>query len=60
MPDRIWESLLMKNMPIVLGNKHNLSCMEEKGHCSERRHSLEPRLTLEDVKRSLWTWGQQV
>lgn len=50
----------MENMSIVLGNKHKLSCVEEKGHCLKRGHSLGPRLTLEGVERLLWTWGQRV
>lgn len=34
-----------------------LSCAEEKGHCSERIDSLEPRLILEGVERLLWPVG---
>lgn len=48
-PDRIRERLPMENMSTVLGNKHKLSCVEEKGHCSEGRYYLGPRLTLEGM-----------
>lgn len=54
----IRESLPMENVSIVHGNKHTLSYVEEKGHCSERIDSLEPRPTLEGVERLLWMWGQ--
>ena len=47
----------MENMSIVHGNKHKLSCVEEKGHCSERIDSLEPRVILEGIERLLWPVG---
>lgn len=54
-PDGIRESLPMENMSVVHGNKHQLPCVEDEGHCSEGIDPLEPRLTLKGVERLLWT-----
>lgn len=44
----------MENMSVVHGNKHQLPCVEDEGHCSEGIDPLEPRLTLKGVERLLW------
>ena len=52
MPGRIRERRPKETLSLVHRNK--LSCVQEKGHCSEGADSLQLRITLEGVETLLW------